>query len=76
MIIKNADWVEKNIDTLIYALALECPLGNNPTLCPLHDFRHCSMDEQTSAMKQLSQKEKLTFYEHHVFCFKMRRNAV
>jgi hypothetical protein len=73
MIIKNRDWLSRNIKTIISALVIDCPYGENPALCPFHGIRQKEDADKFEWVENLSDDEMIGYYDYHEKCFRDRQ---
>ena len=57
-----------DLKTVLFGLAVECPMGNNPSDCQIHHIRLLPMQERYEWVEKLSNEQCVEYYEYHKKC--------
>ncbi|MBK1792148.1 hypothetical protein [Persicirhabdus sediminis] len=66
-----------DLKSIIFGLTIACPFSPNdaPSHCQLREIRKLPLAERLAWMKQLTDEERLQFYQNHLQCLKKRESA-
>lgn len=56
----------------LYGRVLRCPLGGNPSDCPLHDLRRLPVEKRIAWLESLTDKEVIDLYQQHNACLECK----
>lgn len=51
---------------------LRCPLGGNPTDCPLHEVREWPVEKRVAWLNAKSDAEVIELYDYHSNCLEQK----
>lgn len=68
----NANESASKARLAMHGRILRCPVGDNPTTCPLHTVRHLSIEERIAWLESKTDDELIAFYEQHIDCMDVK----
>ncbi len=64
---------ESAVRTAMHGRILRCPIGGNPSDCPLYEIRQLSIEERMEWLDSKSDFELTALFGYHVKCLERKK---